>query len=214
MKKKHSTLPVQGCGSVEQLKKDIIFQEQLLGHTLNFRTTWGLFSPRAIDEGTHLLLEYLDVEDSETVLDIGCGYGPLGVAMGKEIPQGEIHMVDKDYLAVEYANRNALSNNLPNCRAYLSNGLSGVADDLYFDTVVSNIPAKVGRELLTILLCDSYQRMKPGSQIVVVTINGLREFIKRNFKDVFGNYKKLKQGKAYTVARAVKEGSSSPHRGE
>lgn len=41
--------------------------------------------------------------------------------------------------------------------------------------------------------------------MVVVTINGLRDFIKRNFKEVFGNYKKLKQGKAYTVARAIKE---------
>jgi 16S rRNA G1207 methylase RsmC len=47
--------------------------------------------------------------------------------------------------------------------------------------------------------------MKPGGQMVVVTINGLRDFIKRNFKEVFGNYKKLKQGKAYTVARAIKE---------
>jgi len=71
--------------------------------------------------------------------------------------------------------------------------------------VVSNVPAKVGREMLTILLCDAKARMNPGGEIVVVTINGLRDFIKRNFREVFGNYKKLKQGKAYTVARAVKE---------
>ncbi len=195
---------MNGCGKVGELKRDLQFDATLLGHPLRFRTTWGLFSPRGIDEGTALLLNHLEVGESETILDIGCGYGPLGVAMGKVASAGQIHMVDKDYLAVEYANRNAHLNGVEHGRAYLSNGLSEVEDQLRFDTVVSNIPAKVGRELLTILLCDSYAQMKPGGQMVVVTINGLRDFIKRNFKEVFGNYKKLKQGKAYTVARAIR----------
>lgn len=195
---------MNGCGKVGELKRDLQFDSTLLGHPLRFRTTWGLFSPRGIDEGTALLLNHLEVGESETILDIGCGYGPLGVAMGKVASAGQIHMVDKDYLAVEYANRNAHLNGVEHGRAYLSNGLSEVEDQLRFDTVVSNIPAKVGRELLTILLCDSYAQMKPGGQMVVVTINGLRDFIKRNFKEVFGNYKKLKQGKAYTVARAIR----------
>jgi 16S rRNA G1207 methylase RsmC len=96
---------------------------------LNFQTTWGLFSPRGIDEGTRLLLNYLEVGESDTILDIGCGYGPLGLAMGRVAHKGEVHMVDKDYLAVEYANRNAIANGLPHCKAYLSNGLSKVPQD-------------------------------------------------------------------------------------
>lgn len=205
MKSNQSSHASPGCQKSESLKQDLQFQAQLLGHPLSFNTTWGLFSPRGIDEGTELLLQYLQIGEEETILDIGCGYGPLGMAMGKCAPRGTVHMVDKDYLAVEYANRNAAQNGLTHCSAYLSNGLSEVSPELRFDTVVSNIPAKVGRELLTILLCDSYAQMKPGGQMVVVTINGLRDFIKRNFKEVFGNYKKLKQGKAYTVARAIKE---------
>lgn len=196
---------VPACSKLAALKQDLQFETDLMGNRFTFNTTWGLFSPRGIDEGTDLLLNYLQVGANETILDIGCGYGPLGLAMGAHAKEGEVHMVDKDYLAVEYANRNAAQNELPHCKAYLSNGLSAVSDELRFDTVVSNIPAKVGRELLTILLCESYRQMKPGGQIVVVTINGLRDFIKRNFKEVFGNYKKLKQGKAYTVARAIRE---------
>ncbi len=205
MKSKYPREHQSGCQSLLQLKQDLQFDAQLLGYDLSFNTTWGLFSPRGIDEGTSLLLDYLEIGAEETILDIGCGYGPLGLAMGKVAHRGGVHMVDKDYLAVEYANRNAGKNGLSHCRAYLSNGLSEVPKEMQFDTVVSNIPAKVGRELLTILLCDSYVQMKPGGQMVVVTINGLRDFIKRNFKEVFGNYKKLKQGKAYTVARAIKE---------
>jgi 16S rRNA G1207 methylase RsmC len=58
---------------------------------------------------------------------------------------------------------------------------------------------------MTTFLLDAYAQLKPGGQIVVVTINGLREYIKKNFQAVFGNYEKLKQGKTYTVSRAAKK---------
>ncbi len=195
----------QGCETLDRLRDDLHLESYLLGERLEFRTTWGLFSPRDIDEGSRLLLEYLQCGVGERVLDLGCGYGPLGLAIGRQDRTREVHLVDRDYLAVEYCNRNAQLNRLPHCRAYLSNGFSEVESSLRFDTVVSNLPAKVGRELLTILLCDAHAHLHSGGQIVVVTINGLREFIKRNFKAVFGNYQKLKQGRSYCVARAVKE---------
>ena len=70
--------------------------------------------------------------------------------------------------------------------------------------VVSNLPANVGKELLYIFLSEAKKHLYPGGQLVVVTISGLREFIKRNFQDFFGNYKKLKQGQSHTVAKAEK----------
>ncbi|SIO05938.1 16S rRNA m(2)G 1207 methyltransferase [Sulfurivirga caldicuralii] len=192
------------AATIAQLKQDIVFETELAGRSMNFHSTWGLFSPRQIDSGTALLLRHLDVREDEVALDIGCGYGPLGLAIAAQAPRGEVHMVDKDFVAVEYANRNAQINGLANARAYLSNGLSHVPEGQRFTTVVSNIPAKVGKELLTILLWDSYQRLEPGGQMVVVTINGLRQFMKRYMAEIFGDYKKVKQGRDYTVSRAVK----------
>ena len=191
--------------TIEQLKQDIVFDAVLAQTTLKFRTTWGLFSPREIDEGTRLLLNHLEVGLADVSLDLGCGYGPIGCWIAANSPKGKIHMVDRDYLAVEYSNTNAYLNGLKNCKAYLSNGFSEVPPEVRFNNVVSNIPAKVGRELLLIILVDAHKRLCSGGQIAVVTINGLREFMKNNLKQVFGNYKKLKQGRAYTVARAVKE---------
>ena len=191
--------------TIEQLKQDIVFDAVLAQTTLKFRTTWGLFSPREIDEGTRLLLNHLEVGLADVSLDLGCGYGPIGCWIAANSPTGKIHMVDRDYLAVEYSNTNAYLNGLKNCKAYLSNGFSEVPPEVQFNSVVSNIPAKVGRELLLIILVDAHKRLCSGGQIAVVTINGLREFMKNNLKQVFGNYKKLKQGRAYTVARAVKE---------
>jgi len=190
---------------IDELKKDIRFQTNLKGHDLTFSSTWGVFSPREIDAGTALFLKYLDIKEDEICLDIGCGYGPIGLTMAKCAPQGEVHMVDKDFVAVDYANKNASQNNINNAKAYLSNGLSAVPKETMFTTVVSNIPAKVGKEMLSIMLHDIHQQMAPGGQLVVVTINGLRQYMKRNFNEVFGNYEKVKQGKGYTISRCIKQ---------
>ncbi|MBD3611363.1 MAG: methyltransferase [Hydrogenovibrio crunogenus] len=188
---------------IAQLKQDIVFQAELKGKPLTFHTTWGIFSPREIDSGTWLLLKHLELKPQETVLDIGCGYGPIGLTIAANT-QGEVHMVDKDFVAVDYANKNAELNGLTHAKAYLSNGLSNVPKELKFSTVVSNIPAKVGKEMLSILLHDVHEQLEPGGQFVVVTINGLRQYMKRNFMEVFGNYDKVKQGKDYTISRCVK----------
>jgi len=187
-----------------RLRADIHFQETLGEHSLRFQTTWGLFSPRAIDEGTRLLVERLDVATDAECLDLGCGYGPIGLLMARMTPQGRTLLVDKDFVAVDYANRNARANELDNARAQLSNGFDQVDPALRFDVIASNLPAKVGKELLTLYLHDALARLRPGGRLYLVTITGLRQFIRRNLEEVFGNYKKLKQGRAYTVALAEK----------
>ena len=189
---------------VKQLREDIVFNETLKDIPFVFHTTWGLFSPRNIDEGTLLLLKYLDISENDDCLDLGCGYGPLGLTMAKLAPNGKTTLVDKDFKAIEYSNSNAELNQIKNAEALLSNGFDQIRERK-FDVVVSNIPAKVGNELLSLFLYDAYKQMKPGAKIYVVTITGLRKYIKRNFIEVFGNYKKLKQGPGYTVALAIKE---------
>lgn len=191
--------------TIEELKRDLHIEANLAGKDLKFATTWGIFSPREIDSGTDLFMKYLEIKSDEVALDIGCGYGPIGLAIAANAPQGSVHMVDKDFVAVDFANKNAKLNGLKNAKAYLSNGLSAVPKDIQFTTVVSNIPAKVGKEMLSILLHDTHRQLAPGGQFVVVTINGLRQYMKRNFMEVFGNYEKVKQGKDYTVSRCIKQ---------
>lgn len=192
-----------------ELKQDIVFDVTLRKHKLVFHSTWGLFSPRCIDDGSYLLIEHIDLADGQQTLDLGCGYGAIGLAIAKACPGGGVHLVDKDFVAVDYARKNAELNGLANCTFQLSNAFSAVADDMMFDNIVANLPAKVGRELLYIILSDARDHLKPGGQLVVVTISGLKDFIKSNFKEVFGNYEKLKQGRDYTVARAVKQHAGS-----
>lgn len=186
---------------IEGLRNDIVFRETLAGVALELHATWGLFSPRGVDEGSRLLLNHVDVPEDADCLDLGCGYGPIGLTLAKLAPRGRTLLVDKDFVAVRYARLNARTNGLSNARAELSNGFDEIADER-FDVVAANLPAKTGKELLYLLLHDAHRALRPGGRLYVVTISGLRKFVARAFDEVFGNYKKLKQGRAYTVALA------------
>ncbi len=191
--------------TLDKLRRDIVIDADLAGERLTLHSTWGIFSPREVDEGTRLLVEWLKITPTDDCLDLGCGYGPIGLLMARKAPQGQTLMVDKDFMAVEYANANAQRNNLSNAQAMLSNGFDHIDPALRFDIIASNIPAKVGKEMLSLILHDAHARLKPGGRLYVVTINGLRQYMKRNLNEVFGNYDKLKQGRSYTVALARKE---------
>lgn len=190
----------------QQIRQDLTLQTTQQGHPLTFKTTWGLFSPRAIDAGSQLLLDLIEIEPDADCLDLGCGYGILGLVMAKRAPRGKTLLVDKDFVAVEYAEKNRILNQIDNAKCQLSNGFDQVPRQ-QFDIIVSNIPAKVGKEMLYIYLFDALKYLKPGGSFYVVTITGLRQFFKRGFNEVFGHYEKIKQGKVYTVARGIKKGS-------
>ncbi len=196
--------PAERRRLLRELKADIRFADVLAGERLEFVTTWGLFSPRRIDDGTRLLLDHAEIQPTDRCLDLGCGYGPIGLTFARKACQGHCTLVDKDFVAVEYSRRNAELNGLANVDCLLSNGFAQIADRR-FDVIASNLPAKVGRELLYTYLLDARDQLNPGGRLYVVTITGLRRFIEKGFKEVFGNYDKLKQGRDYTVAVARRE---------
>lgn len=188
---------------IERLRRDIVFTETLLGHELTFHTTWGLFSPKGIDEGTRLLLDHLEINPDDRAIDLGCGYGPLGLAIAKSAPQGHCTLVDKDFVAVEYAKKNAELNGIRNVEVQLSNGLQQLPPRT-FTLAVTNLPAKANKEHYYLFFHDIRERLEPGGRFYIVVISGLRQFIARAFQEVFGNHTKIKQGKSYTVALATR----------
>lgn len=190
--------------SLAHIRKPLTIEDDLCGHRMRFETTWGLFSPRAIDDGTQLLLKHMQVEPTDRCLDLGCGYGPMGLWMAKQAHQGHATLIDKDFVAVDCSTKNAGLNGLTNVDVFLSNGFSHIPADQRFDVIASNLPAKAGNELFYLYFYDALERMEPGGRFYVVVINGLRKYVARAFGEVFGNHKKLKQGASYTVAMAEK----------
>ena len=124
---------------------------------LKFRVSQALFSSHQIDTGTQRLLKtVLDFpfDEGGKILDLGCGYGPIGLTLAKRNPGSFVHMVDRDILAVDYARQNGILNGLDNCIAYGSLGYDDVTEH-DFDLIISNIPGKAGETVITALLEDA-----------------------------------------------------------
>ena len=101
--------------AVDVPSREVEFRTELRGIPLTFSATWGLFSPKAIDAGTQLLIEHLDIQENDTCLDLGCGYGAIGVTLAKCVQTATVYMADKDFVAVDYAHKNVQQNRLQNC---------------------------------------------------------------------------------------------------
>jgi len=190
---------------LEEYRQDIEFSETLCDQKIKYQSTWGIFSPREIDAGTKLLMKYIEIKPNDDCFDLGCGYGPIGLTMAKLASNGKTILVDKDFMAVEYSNKNAKLNNIQNASAKLSNGFQHIDSNMHFDVIASNVPAKVGKEMMSLMLHDAFKHLNTDGKLYLVTVNGLRQYMKRNLKEVFGNYKKLKQGPAYTIHLATKQ---------
>lgn len=158
-------------------KKIIPFRQS--GAELSFRVSQDLFSSYDVDAGTRLLLRTLAERDSHTfrkILDLGCGYGPIGLTLQKLNEGAIVHMVDRDALAVEYSRRNAELNGASGVEGYGSLGYDDVrsAD---FDLIVSNIPAKAGEEAISYFLREAAHYLASGGLVAVVVVSRLERFV-------------------------------------
>jgi 16S rRNA (guanine1207-N2)-methyltransferase len=189
---------------LDRLREDIEFEATLAGQALRVRTTWGLFSPREIDSGTRLLLDHVDVRPDDDCLDLGCGYGAIGLTLARLAPAGRTLLVDKDFVAVEYARKNAALNGVANAEVQLSNAFRDIPVERRFSLIASNIPARAGNEMLTLMIADARERLAPSGRLYLVGLTGMRKFVQRVMQEQFGNYEKLKQGPDYTVATALR----------
>ena len=91
---------------------DAVIKEQ----KLRFTTLPGLFSPKNIDKGTLAMLEHVDFDKEEKILDLGCGYGVVGILAAKLIGEVKVVMCEIDEIAVQISGENASLNGVPNIK--------------------------------------------------------------------------------------------------
>ena len=141
----------------------------------------SLFSSHRVDTGTRHLLKSLRpalAGPFTHVLDLGCGYGPIGLTMAKRYPESTVHMVDRDALAVAFGRENARRNDLRNVQVYGSLGYEGVtAQD--FDLVAANIPGKAGEDVITEILRGANRFLTPDGEVAVVVVSPLIPLVTR-----------------------------------
>lgn len=144
----------------------------LLGRRFRFHTAPGLFCADRVDEGTQLLLDNLPGAAPTRVLDLGCGYGALGLPVAARYPDAQCLLVDRDTLAVEASARNGQAHGLQNVEARPSLGYRDVGDAL-FDWILCNVPARIGTPALRHFLQEGSRRLSPKGELRVVVIRDL-----------------------------------------
>ncbi len=155
-------------------------QYTIRNYSFNFKVSQDLFSSFSVDHGTQRLLRSLLFEKITTfkkALDLGSGYGTIGIFLKKICPKTEIQMVDRDALAIAYAKENVKLNEIAEgVRVYGSLGYDNVKDT-NFDLIVSNIPAKVGEHVLTHILKDARFHLVRNGIVAIVVIDAINDYI-------------------------------------
>ena len=145
-------------------------QVELAGRRVTVTTANGIFSPAGIDKGTAILLQEAPEPRGERMLDIGCGWGPITLTLAMLAPNAQVHAVDVNSRSIELTARNARSLGLPNVTVGTP---ESVDPDLRFDTIWSNPPIRVGKEVLHEILLTWLPRLAPNGDAYLVVQKNL-----------------------------------------
>ena len=174
----------------------------LLGEKMTFLTDAGVFSKKMVDFGSQLLLKCLEVNQGETVLDVGCGYGPLGLSLAKAYGV-QATMVDINNRALDLARQNAERNKVE-ATIFQSNIYEQVEG--HFDHVISNPPIRAGKQVVHEIIEKSKDFLEIGGDLtIVIQKKQGAPSAKSKMEDVFGNCEVVKKDKGYYILRSVKE---------
>ncbi len=187
----------------KKVLKEIEFDDGIVKFKL-FSAT-GLFSKDKVDLGTKVLLKYNNVQDNSKVLDLGCGYGVVGLYLATKYPNIKVTMSDINERAVEIAKLNAKKLKLNNrIKVIKSDGLKNI--DEPFDFILLNPPQTAGKKTCFRLIEESFDHLNKGGYLNLVARHkkgGVSLMEKMN--EVFGNSVVLGKKSGYRVYASKKE---------
>lgn len=171
------------------------FDTEVRGVALRFRTKAGVFSSAGIDRGTELLLQHMPDAPGADVLDMGCGYGAIGIAAARLMPEASVTMADVDRRSLDLASGNAELNRCRNIQVVASDGFSDLPSG--YGLVLSNLPTHAGKGVLRTMLSDAMEHLGPGGSLVAVISRQLA--VDGMAGEVFGDVRTVAESATHRV---------------
>ncbi|MEC0171077.1 class I SAM-dependent methyltransferase [Paenibacillus graminis] len=176
----------------------------LRGKSLRFTSDAGVFSKGDIDYGSRVLIEAMEIPEGAAVLDVGCGYGPIGISAAYLVPKGHVTMIDINSRAVELARENARNNGTVNVTVMESDVLSAVKGQK-FDVIVTNPPIRAGKAVVHQIFEEAYAHLNEGGTLwVVIQKKQGAPSAAAKLESLFGDVEEVGKDKGYRIIKAQK----------
>ena len=171
------------------------------GIRLSFQTDAGVFSKGEVDTGTDLLLKALPEEMGGDILDLGCGWGVIGISVARRWPEARVTLADINQRALALSRENAKRNRAEVVCAE-SDGMAAFKER-QFDAIITNPPIRAGKQVIYRMFADAAQCMKPGGALyLVIRKQQGAESAMKYLETVFGSVEKIDKSGGFWVLKA------------
>ena len=187
--------------------KTTMIQTHQLGNRLSFKSQSGIFGWNKVDVGSELLVNNVSLpkEKDLQILDLGCGYGFLGIALAKKYPKNNFFLTDINELAVRLARENCKLNEVQTNTKIFQGNLYDPFTNIQFDVIITNPPLMAGKKILQEIIAKSiaYLKDKGSIQLVVPKKKGLGS-LQKMLENTYGSYQVVAKGSGFWILKAEK----------
>jgi 16S rRNA G1207 methylase RsmC len=182
-----------------------IVRANLRGHNFEFLTSSSVFSKKRVDLGTHVLIDAMVLPEKGCILDIGCGYGAVGIAAAASNPNLHVILTDVNMRAVRLAKQNLQANRISNAEARYGY-LYEPVEQICFDCILSNPPVSAGMDTVRAIIAGAPKVLSVGGtfQMVIRSKIGAKA-LPEAFCSAFGNCEVLARESGFRVLLGKRE---------
>ncbi|MBB6675039.1 class I SAM-dependent methyltransferase [Cohnella nanjingensis] len=177
---------------------------ELRGFRFQFTSDSGVFSRDGVDYGSRVLIGMMEIPPAAAILDVGCGYGPIGLTAARLAPQGHVTMLDINERAAALSRENAALNGIGNVTVQTSD-LYEAVEGQRFDVILSNPPIRAGKAVVHRILAEAKEHLKPGGSLWIVIQNKQgAPSARAKLEELFGEdaVEEIGKDKGYRIYRA------------
>ena len=183
--------------------RELQIEARLLGREMRFCTDAGVFSRDDVDPGSRLLIESAGPLNGR-VLDLGCGWGPIGISLALANPEAQLLMADINQRAAELSERNRRMNGVLNAQVIVSDGFESIPGE--FDHILTNPPIRAGKQVIYAMFDEGFRRLTPGGTLtIVIRKQQGAPSAKAHLTELFGNAEVIARGGGYWIIQCRKE---------
>lgn len=173
-----------------------------------FTSDIGVFSKRYIDFGSYTLIDsFTPNPTKKNLLDVGCGYGPIGITISKLYPYLNVTMIDINERAIDLAKKNVLQNKAQNVNVLKSNIYQNVSEEDKFDYILTNPPIRAGKKVIYEIYDGAIKHLNENGElwVVIQKKQGAPSTID-HLNAIFGNCEVVNKEKGYFILKSVRKG--------